>query len=341
VDSDSALDDLLSIAQALALEEPLPECRSKSVELDEVASRTNVRALLGLWAIRAGIRDCLAPIVALIASNDRNHRLAMVAYDIANAFKEAGHLVVFRKGIDVAADYPSIGSREFHDIDLYAHSTCIEHLPEILSALGFAPVGRTRREHLFLLLATDSVTTYERREINGETIVLDPAREIGLRAMGGRSCDFLFERSATNSSDLPVLHHIDRVMDLAVNLFITHTTLRYVHQRRYSRLNQFVDLLVCTRGFSDGKLRELFERAEREGFGEAVGFAFGNLARLFPSAPIVEAILQSGLVDTASVHLDEVGQLELPTPYAWRAPMPERLLSAVPTDMPPPPISLP
>jgi Uncharacterised nucleotidyltransferase len=309
------------------------------------AARTNVLPFVGWWFYRRGnaVGDVpswcrLAARLSFSGARAKSQQALAAAREVTSAFADAHLPLAFRKGLHVATLYPDLGCRVFDDVDLLVGRDGYARSEEILTDLNFETVALNRHQRAFLRLATHNTAVFVRRcgGSMSDAVWLDLATALSLPALrpqdheADETADAL-ARGATVDG-IAVLDPVDLLVDLVTNLYVCCTTLRYVHDLRFRRLNYYVDPLVVARELTAAQWAELAARVERGGLDAAARFAFGNLYRLFPGARL-------GAPDgwlAAGPHLDEVGGLELAAPYRWTVPFARRFtLDAVPADVPP------
>lgn len=307
----------------------------------EVGSKVNVLPLLGFRFHRDGRgappwfrRATRHAFNGVRLSNDA--RLTAVR-DLTDACVRAGIRVAFRKGIHLAYLYPETGCRPFNDVDCFVMPRQFDELTAVLSEFGCEEASFTRAQRAFMLLATNAKPTYvlgneghplDRVYFDASTRLTLPA----MRAEDEGDLAALLNRS-TLLDGIQVLDPVDLVFDIAISLYTGSTTLRYIHEYRFQRLNYYLDLLVVLLAFDGNDWRELSQRADALGVRDVMTFALGNLRRLYPAD--VASFDWPDLEDRDPSICDVVGELELSAPYIWSLNLHERfVIDKLPSDVP-------
>lgn len=247
-------------------------------------------------------------------------------------------LPVARKGLHVADFYPSPGCRPTTDIDLLVAQDTVEELLEIVTSLGWEAEAIPRRERQFLMLATHVLPPLTRNdEASGVAISLEIATSLGLPAMSsvGRpsvSPREMIGRAKWSAYGFRVLDKVSLMIDLCLNLYVNCVTLRYVRLARYQRLTHYLDVLIVGSAM-DAQEWSTFETMVAGTSAEGPArYAVSCCRALFGSQVMPQCIPES--IERPE-DIDEVGQLELETPYRWPIPLRHRLTSdSLPAAMP-------
>jgi hypothetical protein len=248
--------------------------------------------------------------------------------------------VLARKGLHLAMLYPAAGARPLSDADLLIHPDDGAVVHHALIRCGFdqgrlSPDDRIlerwdRSEELYFRLATNALPTYAKCLPPGSALdwaLVDLATRLLPPGLGEAvDVDTVWgARRAHPAVPLMVMSDEHLIVDLCVNLYVTNTTLAYVHRGRYRRLIPYLDLVVV--GAVVDWERVVHIRDGHPELRRPLGFAIGNLCRLFPDAVPADILRRLVPIDDPGL-LDRIGEQELPTPYVWSKPLCQRMFEA-------------
>jgi len=258
--------------------------------------------------------------------------------------------LIARKGVHLAALYPSPATRALSDVDLLLHRDDEAATVEALRQAGFVqgklsddgttvePVDRATL--LFYRMGTGSLPPFYKRSpprAPMEWIGIDLAIDLGPPRLGSAPPvdEIWTARRMVPDVPLPVASPTFLLVDLCMNLYLNNTTLRYVAAGRHRRLTPYLDLVaVIGEGIVWADATEALRAYPA--MVEPVHFALGNLERLFPGTIEPGVLAELRALGAEPALLDVVGRLELAEPYVWTCGLHERMFGdAVPHGLPP------
>ena len=298
-----------------------------------VAARTKLLPLLGVCLER----DSDAPVpdwiraVSRDAAKESRRRVEWLkenAAELGRLFEAASITAVIRKGLAVQGLFPEPGARPFGDLDIWIALEHRDAAHNLLIASGFTASTLTRAQKVFLELGANT-RNYCKERVDSflPGVSVDLSTTIMLSTFQDKELQSkIWNDSKYFSTGLKCLDSYGMLIDAVYNLYVTHTSIKYIREFRFQRLAQLFDILLLL----DARLRDspiaLEELSACPIMQRPTNYALSvcsNLFRGFRHSSKIAHFLESRADEQAHC---EFGLLELGTPLKWKEPVNSRIL---------------
>lgn len=223
----------------------------------------------------------------------RNESFGVCVSELADLLLAENCGAALLKGAYLCAHYPA-GYRTANDADLLVLPEAVTRIGNLLTKAGFRQ-GHLRNGEFVPATRREIITS---KMMRGETVPY--LKEVNLPFLRFFEVDINFSLDYKNGdrdllSDmlsrvsvrqengraLPMLCDADFFLQLCAHLYKEATSLPWIEMRRDMTLYKYCDIYLLLSEMSDGRLRDVFRRAEELGMEKILAFAILDTADLF------------------------------------------------------------